>query len=337
MRPLELLRIALPLALLLASAPNGAAQSAQLSERVSAEERIAAGSGPITAVEVKRAQALVADARASKDAALLTRAQLVLLLFQERESSKSKLAALNASIAAEADSLSAARRHEKRDRRIGTSFGVGVASLALIGISEGVSSWAVTQFQGAATASAAAPFYTAGKISQVTADIGIVGAIGGIGLSWLMEINPFDTFGAATVPSPFTSYPRAGMSVVQKRSYLEQTKVKLEREAVRSRSVRKSANGFFVVGIVSAALTGAASYLEGQAYDQYRQAIGTTSESSLRNTYTAYQGITLLLAGAAGVGLGGGAIGYSASPDPAEVDLSIRLLDAQLQLLSQGQ
>lgn len=316
-------------------AASPAAQS-ELIAQLDRETRLLEGSQPTSTADVSRMEALLREIRATGDAALVSRAELVLVLFQEREASVAKTQALNASLKADSEMLHAASWHERKKRLAATSFGVGVASLAVLGLSFGVTSWAYNAYVNAGSASEAAPYYTVGKVGQIASIVGPIGAIGGFGFSWLLEVNPFDDLGVS--PSyPRITYPRPDMTNGEKIAYLTETRSRDESQLAKAAKARFDAGQFFKMGIAATVMTAAFGYIESTAYRNYSSASTPQDASGWRTTLDTFGFAAATSAVLAGIGLSGAAIHYLSSPSPEKLNASIHMLDAEIASLRASQ
>lgn len=275
---------------------------------------------------------LVREVRTTDDAALISRAELLLVLFREREVSAARTQALNASLKADSEMLNATIWHEKKRRLAATSFGVGIASLAVLGLSYGVNTWAYNAYQNAGSATAAAPYYTLGKVGQIASVAGVVGAVGGFGLAWLIEMNPFDNLGVRPT-YPGITYPRTDMTKSEKIAYLTESRSRDEARLAKARKARFDAGQFFKLGVASTVMTAAFGYLEYSAYRNYSGARTAQDASGWSITLNVAEFATVLSASLAGIGLSGAAILYLSNPGPDNLNASINMLDAELESL----
>lgn len=310
-------------------------QSQTLASRLAKEEQLLQGSTPITTAEVAQLRQLVSEIRATKNTNLISRGELLLTLFRERESSKAATQADTKSIEAEAKSIRTFRWQRTENVLEKSGLWTGLVSLGVLGISQAVKSWATNQFFGASTASAAAPYLVAGRVSEMTTAAGAIGAIGGIGMAWLLAINPFDIPSPGQAAPPVT-FPSNKMTRNDKISYLETARKRYqqrEQQAVRSRNV---SNGFLAAGLTGLVAAGLGGYLS-QLENQSVTSTSSSSSATYQSSATTYSYVTLGGAAMAFVGLTGAWLGYLFGPDPAQVERSIGMLDYQLTALRSQQ
>lgn len=335
------MRRALPLlvvALLLALFPVfafGQAQNSALSSSLAKEEQLLGPSGPPSEQDLIRLETLVAKIRHSGDSALLSRAELLLVLFRERVSSKARRETEDRAIGEEAKAIRGYRWHRTKGVLVKTGFWVGLSSLGLLGVSQAVKSWATNRYLDSPTVATAKPYFITGEISQLATVVGTFGALGGFGLAWVLEINPFD------IPAPRSvgtapSYPRNDMSPAQKTTYLEGVRKDYERQQKRATGLRKASFAFLSAGLTGALATGLIGYLGNLEYQKYTASTNAADAASYHEMVNIYQYITIGTASLALVGLTGAMVGYLYGPDPAQFEASIQILDHQLEVLRQG-
>ncbi len=306
-----------------------------LTASLSKEEQLLGSAKPITATDIARLDALIPKIRAAKDPALLSRAELLVVLFRERDTTEATTAALDKQIVQEARQIRGYRWHRTKDVLVKTGFWTGLSSLGLLGASQAVLGWATDQFIQQPTAAAAAPYFITGQVTQLTSGLGLIGAVGGIGMAWLLSINPFD------IPAPLTAsgvaYPRNGMTTAEKVSYLETTKKRYQKQEKGARIGRNVSFGFLAAGLTGALATGIVGYLGNLEYQKYAASTTAADATTYRNTVTTYEYIAIGTASLAFVGLTGATIGYLFGPDPAQLSSSIQALDSQLRHLREDQ
>jgi hypothetical protein len=328
------LRIVAALLLTVCAAAGAYGQSTSgLTDRLAAEEKIFSAGTTVTPAEVADLKALVADIKASPgDASLLPRAELLLELATENESTPERTAALNAEIAQDLDEATAVRRRNLDEGVMRTSFWIGLSSLALTGAALTVSTWANNSYNTASSASAAEPYFVTGQIAQ---DVGLAGlglGVLGLGTSWFFAVNPFGV-PAVAADGSVVPFPRTDMTTPEKIAYLTDLKSKEQKKLPNARNIRTLAFTSLLVGGAGAIATGVTSYLGNQAFQEYNDAIYTTDAVSLRNKVDVYDYVEIGTAALAFAGMTGAMIGYIAGPDPAALQSSIDSLDAQLTVL----
>lgn len=324
--------------LLLVALPRlafGQDQNAALAASLAKEEQLLASTTPVGEGDVARMEQLVARIRQANDSALLPRAELLLVLFREQESSKAKIQAENRAIIEEAKTIRGYRWHRTKGVLVKVGFWTGLSSLAILGASQAVKDWATTRYLEATTVDAAKPYFVAGQVSQLTTAVGMVGALGGLGLAWLLEINPFDIPSPPATGTP-TSFPRAGMSSSEKISYLDGMRKDYVKRQKRAAGLRTASVVFLAGGLTGVLATGITGYLGNLEYQKYTAAKSAADAASYHHAVTIYQDITIGTASLALVGLTGAMLGYLFGPDPGKYENSIKILDHQLQLLQGG-
>lgn len=310
-------------------------QNAGLAASLAKEEQLLGPSGPPSQQDIVRLEALVAKIRESGDSSLLSRAELLLVLFRQQVSSKAQREAYDRAITEEAKTIRGYRWHRTKGVLVKTGFWVGLSSLGLLGVSQAVKSWATDRYLESQTVTTAKPYFITGEISQLTTVVGTLGALGGLGLAWVLEINPFDIPPPRTV-GPTPSYPRSDMSPTQKMSYLEGVRKDYEHRQKRATGLRKASFVFLSAGLTGVVATGLAGYLGNLAYQKYTTSTSAADAVSYRQTAKVYQDITIGTASLALVGLTGAMVGYLYGPDPTQYAASIAIVDHQLQALREG-
>lgn len=304
-----------------------------LTANLSKEEQLLGTDKPITAEDITRLEALIPKIRTAKDPALLSRAELLVVLFRERETTKAATAALDSQIVQEARQIRRFKWHRTKDVLVKTGFWTGLSSLGLLGASQVVLGWTTDQFVQQPTASAAAPYFITGQVTQLTSGLGLIGAVGGLGMAWLLSINPFD------IPAPLTAsgiaYPRSGMTTPEKISYLETTKKHYQKQEKGAKVGRQVSFAFLAGGLTGALATGIVGYLGNLEYQKYAASTTAADATTFRTTVTTYEYITMGTAALAFLGLTGATIGYLFGPDPAQLSSSIQALDSQLKNLKE--
>lgn len=308
-------------------------QTAALASSLAQEEQLLGSSKGITTVDISRLKSLVVKIRETKDPVLLSRAELTLVLFTEQERSKTAAAAFNKSIIDEARTIRGYRWHSTKDALVKTGFWTGLSSLGLLGLSQAVGSWAADEYVKIPTVSAATPYFITGQVSQLASTVSIIGAVGGLGMAWLLSINPFD------IPEPVAStvidYPKIGMSKAEKISYLEKTRATYQKGEKRARLGRNASFVFLASGLTGALATGIIGYLGNLEYQKYTSSTTAADATAYRQTVTTYNYLTIGSASLAFVGLTGATIGYLFGTDPAELSSSIDALNSQLRILQE--
>ena len=321
------------IALVVAAYAQDSSAVSSLTASLSKEEQLLGSTKPITAADLTRLETLLPKIRAAKDPALLSRAELLVVLFRERETTKAATATLDKQIAQEARQIRGFRWHRTKDVLVKAGFWTGLSSLGLLGVSQAVLGWATDQFVQQPTASTAAPYFITGQVTQLTSAAGIIGAVGGLGMAWLLSINPFD------IPAPLTAsgiaYPRSGMTTPEKISYLETTKNHYQKQEKGAKVGRNVSFAFLAAGLTGALATGITGYLGNLEYQKYAASTTAADATTYRNTVTTYEYITMGTASLAFLGLTGATIGYLFGPDPAQLSSSIQALDSQLKHLQE--
>jgi hypothetical protein len=302
-----------------------------LDARLSTEEQLLGSSTPITTTDVARLQALVRTIRTTKNPGLLSHAELILLLFREREHTKALAADHDRTIVDEARLIRGYRWRRTKDALVRVGFWVGLSSLGLIGVAGAVDGWATEQYVRQSTAAAATPYLITGEVSQLASTVGTIGALGGLGMAWLLSINPFDM--PAPLADAAAEFPRSGMTSAEKINYLEKTKVKYQKRETRARAGRSISFAFLAAGLAGVLATAAAGYLGSLEYQKYAASTTVADTTAYRNALTIYGYITIGTASLAVLGLSSAAIGYLSGPDPAQLASSIDALDSRLDFL----
>lgn len=308
-------------------------QTATLSASLAKEEKLLEASSPITAADVVRLHAIVEKIREVKNPELLSRAELLLVLFNENEDTKAATAAYNQAILDEARTIRSYRWQNTKGVLVKTGFWLGLSSLGLLGVSQAVGSWAADQYVQQTTITAATPYFITGQISQLSSTVGALGAIGGLGIAWLLSVNPFD------IPSPATAtaidFPKSGMTPAEKIAYLRKTKTSYEKREKRARTGRSLSLTSLATGLAGVLATGIVGYLGNLEYQKYTASTTAADATTYRNTVTTYEYIAIGTASLAFVGLTGATIGYLFGPDPAQLSSSIDALNSQLRTLQE--
>lgn len=296
------------------------------------EEQMLVPGTTITESDIARLQGLADRIRAAKDAQLLSRAELLLVLFREQLHTKAQAAAYDNAIKAEARTIRRDQWHRTKSRIVRTSFWIGLSSLGLIGVSQAVNDWATNRYLTSPTASSATPYFVTGKVAQLGSLVGIVGAVGGLGTAWLLEVNPFD-IPAARTESFQVGFPRDNMTNSEKLSFLNRTRKDYTAREIKAERTRRLSFGMLAAGLTGVLATGISGYLGNLAYNKYVSSTTASDAANYRNMVSIYQDITVGTASLALVGLGGATVGYLFGPDPATLASSIATLDRQIALL----
>ncbi len=307
-----------------------------LSASLSNEEKLLSTPSKISQGDVDRLQKLINEIQAAKDEQLLSRAQLMLVLFDESLRTKARSEELDQSIRDEARSIRRQAWHQTEAKIVKTGFWIGLTSLGLVGVSQAVKGWTADQFAQKTTIAEATPYFIAGRISEITTIAGTLGALGGLGTAWALSVNPFDIPAPQTVTSP-VSYPHGSMSVAEKITFLEGARTDYQKKQQHAAGVRRFSVVSLAVGLTGAVATGVAGYLGNVAYNKYSASTTAADATTYRNTVTLYEYITIGTASLALLGLSGATVGYLFGPDPAQLERSVQVLDSQIKMLQEQQ
>lgn len=321
---------------IVAQSTSAQSRADELAASLSKEEQLLAPNATITEADITRLQGLTEQIRSAKDPQLLSRAELMIVLFRERMKTKASVSAFDKAINTEARAIRRDRWHRTKRGVVKTSFWIGLTSLGVIGVSQTVSGWATDQYFHTQTLSSATPYFITGKIAQLVSLVGVVGAVGGLGTAWVLEINPFDVPGTHTTLLP-VRYPHEHMTTQEKITYLEGKKSDYAKRETRARKMRGVSFGFLLAGLAGVVATGISGYLGNLAYDKYVSSITASDAANYRNMVTLYRYVTIGTGSLALVGLTGAAAGYLFGADPTELSNSIQALDNQLATLQQQQ
>lgn len=307
-----------------------------LAASLAKEEQLLVPGAAVTESDIAQLRSLTDRIRAANDAQLLSRAELLLVLFRERLGTKASVAAFDKALNAEARTIRRDQWHRTKRGIVRTSFWIGLSSLGLVGVSQAVSGWATNRYLTSTTTSSATSYFVTGKLAQLTSLVGVAGTVGGLGTAWLLEVNPFDIPSART-GSVLVAYPRSNMTDSEKISYLEKTRKDYTDREQHAARMRRWSFGLLAAGLTGVLATGVSGYLGNLAYNKYVSSTTAADATSYRNMVSIYQDITIGTASLALVGLSGATVGYLFGPDPGSLASSIETLDSQIALLQKSQ
>ncbi len=299
-----------------------AASHDALAGQLAAEAKKLESAAKIGPRDVKAVAALDAEIQKTAFADLKTQGDLLLALYQGRETSGKQARELNASIQLEAATLKEQSSLTRRTRAAKAFFWTGVSSLGILATSLSVSSWAYDQYAAQTDPNVANDYFITGKTADLVTFAGIIVGVGSLLAAGVLATDLYSTPSAPLSPEAIP-FPSGATTNDERVAYLDASLKSYAAQYNAATKARELGRKSLLVGLAGLAVTAAAYVAESSLFNEYNESILSSDAESYRDAATVLQWLALGTGVVTAVGFGGAYYGYVMTPDPGDIQDTI--------------